>query len=293
MSSIRAEIENSFRNGDALVKIILINLGVFVLYLLLNIVSFLFKAPIAKIFVNWTALPNAPLELAYKPWTFVSYMFLHQDFLHILFNLLWLYFAGRLFSEYMGGRRLLSTYILGGLIGGAMYVLAYNIFPVFDGIETNNRGASAGVMAIVVGIATYVPRYPVKLFFVLNLQLWIVAALALLMDLIYLGEGNNAGGHIAHLGGALFGYLSVQQLKSGKDWTEGFSKFMDNLLNWFKPKPKIRKVYTNTRDDINFKSRQLYNQGRMDSILDKISRSGYDSLSREEKDYLFKIGKDK
>ena len=108
-------------------------------------------------------------------------------------------------------------------------------------------------MAIVIGVATYAPRYPIKVFFTLNAQLWMIAAAALLMDLIYLGDGNNAGGHIAHLGGALFGYLSVKQLKQGNDWTEGFSKFMDNIVNWFKPKPKIKKVYTNTRSDGNYK----------------------------------------
>lgn len=292
MQSIRAEIQESFARGDALTRLILVNLGVFVVYLLLQIVSFLFTAPIAAFFVEWTALPNAPRELITRPWTLITYMFLHQGFLHILFNLLWLYFAGRLFMEYMGGRRLLSTYLLGGLIGGVFYVLAYNLFPAFEGIETNNRGASAGVMAIVIGVAAYAPRYPVKLFFVLHLQLWMVAGFALLMDLIYLGEGNNAGGHIAHLGGALFGYVSVQQYKRGNDWTEGFSQFIDNIASWFKPKPKVHKVYSKARTDRGFKERQGRNQQQMDDILDKISRSGYDSLSKEEKDYLFKIGKD-
>ncbi len=291
MSSIRAEIIESFRRGDALTRLILVNLAVYLLYLLLNITGFLFKVPIAHFFVEWMALPSAPRELITRPWTFFTYMFLHQGFLHILFNLLWLYFAGKLFMEYMGGRRLLSTYLLGGLVGGALYVLAYNIFPAFEGVETDNRGASAGVMAIVIGVATYAPRYPVKLFFVLNLQLWMVAAFALLMDLIYLGEGNNAGGHIAHLGGALFGYLSIQQYKRGNDWTEGFSRFMDRFANWFKPKPKIHKVYSTPRSDVKYKEYQVQKEQRMDDILDKISRSGYDSLSKEEKDYLFKIGK--
>jgi len=295
MSGIREEIRNSFQQGDALTRLILINLGVFVLFLLLRIVGFLFKIPMSEAFSQWTALPSNLGTLVTRPWTLITYMFLHEGFLHILFNMLWLFFAGRLFMEYMGGRRLLSTYILGGLAGGILYIVAYNLFPIFSEavVISNNRGASAGVMAIVIGVATYAPRYPVKIFFTFNAQLWMIAAAALLMDLIYLGDGNNAGGHIAHLGGALFGYLSVRQLKNGQDWTEGFSTFMDNIATWFKPKPKIKKVYTNvkTRNDYQYKERKAHNQQRMDEILDKISRSGYESLSKEEKDYLFKIGK--
>lgn len=294
MSGIREEIRTSFKQGDALTRLILVNLGVFVVFLLLRIIGFLFKFPLAEFFTQWTALPSNLSTLATRPWTLFTYMFLHEGFLHILFNMLWLFFGGRLFMEYMGGRRLLSTYILGGLAGGILYIIAYNLFPSFSEavVFSNNRGASAGVMAIVVGVATYAPRYPVKVFFTLNAQLWMIAAAALLMDLIYLGDGNNAGGHIAHFGGALFGYLSVKQLKNGNDWTEGFSKFMDNIANWFKPKPKMKTVYTNTKRDTSYREKQVHNQQRMDEILDKISRSGYESLSKEEKDYLFKIGKD-
>lgn len=294
MSSIRDEITDSFRTGDALTRLILLNLGVFVLYYILKVIGVLFEVPIQHYFIQWTALPSDLYKFFTRPWTLISYMFLHEGFLHILFNMLILYFSGKLFMEYMNGRRLLSTFLLGGIAGGLLYVIFYNIFPAFEQVlpVSNNRGASAGVMAVLIGIATYAPRFPVKLFFVLNLELWVVAALILLMDLINLGEGNNMGGHIAHLGGALFGYLSVQQLKKGKDWTEGFSRIVDNIANWFKPQPKIRKVYTGTHGDDNFKTRQKQDQKRMDEILDKISRSGYDSLSKDEKDYLFKLGKD-
>lgn len=294
MSGIREEITTSFKQGDALTRLILVNLGVFVVFLLLRIIGFLFQVQLAEAFTQWTALPSNLSTLITRPWTLFTYMFLHEGFLHILFNMLWLFFGGRLFMEYMGGRKLLSTYILGGLAGGILYIIAYNVFPSFSEavLVSNNRGASAGVMAIVIGVATYAPRYPVKVFFTLNAQLWMIAAAALLMDIIYLGDGNNAGGHIAHLGGALFGYLSVSQLKNGKDWTEGFSKFMDNIVNWFKPKPKMKTVYTNTSKKSTYREKQVHNQQRMDDILDKISRSGYESLSKEEKDYLFKIGKD-
>ena len=131
-----------------------------------------------------------------------------------------------------------------------------------------------------------------RLFFVLDVKLWVVAIFAVLLDLIYLPE-SNAGGHIAHLGGALFGYIAIRQLKNGRDITEGFSRFMDGIVNFFRPKPKIRKVYSNTsRSDYNYKQHKAQTQERVDEILDKINRSGYDSLSREERDFLFKVGKD-
>jgi len=294
MAGIRDEIRRIYREGDILSKVILVNLGVYLLYTLLRIVSYLFQFNLAGLFIEWTALPSDLGKLITRPWTLISYMFLHEGFLHILFNLLYLYFAGRLFMEHFGGRRLLSTYILGGLIGGILYVISYNVFPTFADVVSisNNRGASAGVMAIVVAIAAYIPNFRVRLFFTLEVKLWIIAALMLLSDLIYLGDGNNPGGHIAHLGGAFFGYLFVSQLRSGRDITTGFSSFMDNIANWFKPKPKIRKVYTNTRSDSAYNEFKAYNQDKVDEILDKISHSGYDSLSKEEKDFLFKFGKD-
>ncbi len=297
MNSLRQEIRDSFQQGDALTRLILINLAVFVGYLLLRIVSFLFKLPIAETFIEWTALPNHLGTLVTRPWTLISYMFLHQDFLHILFNLIWLFFAGKLFMEYFGGKRLISTYVLGGLIGGILFVIAYNVFPIFQGIDTNNRGASAGVMAVVFAVATYAPQYPVRLFFVLNVKLWMVAGFILLLDLLYLGDGNNAGGHIAHLGGAAFGFLSIKQYQKGRDWTAGFSQFLENIQSWFKPKekPKVRKVYSNvgkTRNDDQYKARKVESQEKMDEILDKISQSGYESLTKDEKDFLFKIGQD-
>lgn len=206
MESVWDQIKRFFREGGALNQLIMINLGVFVLYLVLRIISFLFQVNIAGVFINFTALPSDPGTLITRPWTFITYMFLHQGFMHILFNMLWLYFGGRLFISYFGGRRLIATYLLGGLIGGAIYVMAYNLFPVFSEIVgiSNNRGASAGVMAVIFAIATYNPRFPVRIL-VISIPLWGVALFAFLTDLIALGEGNNPGGSLAHLGGAAFG----------------------------------------------------------------------------------------
>lgn len=298
MSSIKEDITQTFKQGDALSRLILINIGVYVFYLIVRILSLLTETGLSQWFTAFTALPSDLLTLATRPWTMVTYMFLHQSFLHIFFNMLWLYFAGRLFMEYFGGKRLISVFLIGGLIGGLLYVLFYNVFPAFSEAVaiSNNRGASAGVMAIVVAIATYNPRFPVRLFFVVTVPLWGIAVGFLLLDLIGLGDGENAGGRIAHLGGAAFGYFMARAYRDGRDITEGFSQLLDRLSKWFKPQPKMTKVYSKKgpkrSSSAGRKGNPKQDQARMDEILDKISRSGYDSLSKEEKDHLFKIGKE-
>jgi len=212
--------------------------------------------------------------------------------------------------DYFGGRRLWSVFLIGGLIGGLLYVIFYNVFPAFENAVaiSNNRGASAGVMALIIAIATYNPRFPVKLFFVVTVPLWGIAVGFVLLDLIGLGDGQNAGGRIAHLGGAAFGYLMATQYRQGNDLTEGFSSLMDQVVStlrgFFQPEPKLKTVHrskqargqrsnrasSSTRPSAQAKA---YSQRDMDVILDKISKSGYDSLTKEEKDTLFKIGKDK
>lgn len=297
MNSIWDQIKQFFKEGGALNQLIMINLGVFIIFLVLRILSFLFQIGIADFFIRFTALPTDLGTLLTRPWTFVSYMFLHQGFWHIFFNMLWLYFGGRLFLEYFGGRRLIATYLMGGLIGGAIYVLGYNLFPVFNDVVavSNNRGASAGVMAIIIAIATYNPRFPVRLF-IFTVPLWGIAVFALLTDLVSLGEGNNPGGSLAHLGGAAFGYFMARAYTQGRDLTEGFAGIIDRFANLFKPKPKLRKVYSNSnsgnRRSNTRSSRSNNDEEKLNIILEKISRSGYDSLSKDEKDHLFKFGKD-
>ncbi|QNR24631.1 rhomboid family intramembrane serine protease [Croceimicrobium hydrocarbonivorans] len=296
MNSAWDQIKYQYRSGGALNQLIMINLAVFILYLILNVLSFLFQINISGLFISFMALPSDLGTLATRPWTLITYMFLHQGFWHIFSNLIWLYLFGRIFLEYFGGRRLIATYLLGGLIGGAFYVLSYNIFPVFAQAvaESTNRGASAGVMAVVFGIAIYNPRYPIRIL-ILSIPLWGVAAFALLMDLIALGEGNNAGGHLAHIAGAAFGYFMAKSYGSGRDLTAGLSSLLDRLANLFKPKPKLRKVYSkgNSKSTSSPKSSgKRGDEERLNHILEKINRSGYDSLSKDEKDHLFKFGKD-
>lgn len=296
MSKIIDDIKLQFKMGGALNQLIIINLGVYLAFLVLRILSFLLQVSISNFFIEFTALPSDLLKFATRPWTIISYMFLHEGFFHILFNMLWLFFGGQLFLQYFGGRRLISTYLMGGILGGLLYVLFYNLFPAFSDVVafSNNRGASAGVMAVIFAIATYNPRFPVRLFFMITVPLWGIAIFALLTDLIALGDGSNAGGRIAHLGGALFGYLMASAHKNGKDLTDGFSSILDRLANLRKPKSsKLKTVY---RSQAGSKSaglkRREDDESKLNRILDKISKSGYDSLSKDEKDHLFKFGKD-
>ena len=219
-------------------------------------------------------------------------MFLHEGFMHILFNLLWLYFGGRIFSEFLGDKKLISTYILGGFAGAALYIVSFNIFPVFSEVYEISRllGASASVLAVLIAISTYMPDYTVRLLFLGNVKLKYIAIFSIVLDILSI-PNSNSGGHISHLGGALFGYLYVKQLQKGKDWSLVFYRWINTLGTLFKSKPKkskIKVVHRKSRDDYEYNAQKVNEQERVDQILDKISKSGYDSLSKEEKDFLFK-----
>lgn len=289
MSVILDEIKASFKDGSYMTKIIYVNLAIFVFVNLISSFAFLFSANPPDI-IDWLALPADLTKIITRPWTLITYMFLHEGFIHILFNLLWLFFGGRIFQDLLGEKRLLSLYILGGLSGGLLYILAYNIFPRFNEVLPIARalGASASVMAIIVGIATKVPNYTVNLIFIGNVKLKYIAIVFVALDLISLNDGN-AGGHIAHIGGALFGFFYIRQLNQGKDWSIWFYKWTNTLGSLFKRtrKPKVKVVY-NKKDGRTAKPQIRDDQAVVDGILDKISKSGYDSLTKEEKDILFK-----
>ena len=290
MSVIIEEIKQSFRQGSSLTKLIYINLAIFVLVNLIPSLSSLFVRPGFEI-DPWFSLPADLGRLISKPWTLVTYMFLHRGFMHILFNVLWLYFLGRIFQDLLGEKRLVSTYILGGLSGAALYVIAYNLFPSFSDVlpSATAMGASASVMAIIVAIGTKAPNYIIRLMFLGEVKLKYIAIFFVVMDLISMSDGN-AGGHFAHLGGALFGFFYIKQLDSGKDWSLGFYRWVSafSSLFSFKNKKKVKVVYKNKSGKKAEQHTSSDDQKKVDGILDKISRSGYDSLSKEEKDILFR-----
>lgn len=286
------DLKSQYKNGSALIKLIFINVGVFISVHLIKIILWLLTANTTSEFiVKWLALPADVTTIIYKPWTVITYMFLHEQLFHIFFNLLVLYFGGRIFLQFLSQKKLVVTYLLGGLAGGLLYIIAFNVFPVFKPILPISvaLGASASVMAILIAAATYVPNFVVRLIFIGNVKLKYLAMVYIVMDLISIPQGN-AGGHIAHIGGALFGFIYIQQLKKGRDFAAGFSRFLDAIKNMFKPRKKMKVVYnkaTKTKSDYDYNAEKKTNQDKIDAILDKISKSGYDSLTAEEKAILF------
>lgn len=290
--SIVDEIKQSFKSGSSLTKLIYINLSVFLIVKLIAVFFFLFSIEDKIDLVSWLAVPADLSNLLYKPWTVFSYMFLHQEFLHILFNMLWLYWFGQIFLYYFDNKKLLSIYIVGGLAGAFIYILTFNIFPVFTDIlpVSYALGASASVIAIVIAVSVYAPNHTIYLLFFGAVKLKYIALATILIDVISIAS-TNAGGHLAHLGGALFGYFYILQYKKGKNLTKYFDQIMDLLFSVFKPRPKIKVSYRRPVDDIEYNKSKVQKQAEIDKILDKIAKSGYDSLSKQEKETLFKNSK--
>jgi membrane associated rhomboid family serine protease len=289
-----------FLGKNALSRLILINVAVFVLLSIIRLSSFLFKSvegdvvegPVSEI-AQWLAVPASLTTLLHRPWTIISYMFLHETLLHIFFNMLILYFGGKIFMEYLGSKKLIATYLFGGVMGALFYIVAFNIFPVFKGVVEQSvaLGASASVLAILVAIATFIPNYSVNLIFIGRLKLKYIALILVLIDILSIEKGNP-GGHIAHLGGAFWGFIYILVLKKGTDMSKMFRPVGRFFRNLFKPKPKLRVSYSKKPlSDDQYNTLKAERQKKIDIILDKISKSGYESLSKEDKELLFKASK--
>ena len=295
--SFSDEIKRIYNQGTTLTKLILINLAVFLTIKILSVIFYLVQNTQGDTAImNFLSLPADLSVLIKRPWTIITYMFLHYGFLHILFNMLWLYWFGKIFLEYLDQKKLLSVYLLGGLAGGALYIISYNISPAFrDALPVSVAlGASAAVMAIVMAISFYVPDYRIMLMFIGPVKLKYLAIAVILIDVLSI-QGSNAGGHIAHLGGALFGILYAGQIKRGKDLSRGFNRLMDSLFSMFKRRPKMKVKYKKpegrVETDIEYNTRKAEEQKEIDRILEKISKSGYDALTKEEKEILFRSSK--
>ena len=279
-------------------KLIAINIIVFILFYLARTISFLFQWP-SDFLLEWFVFPKEPGEYIFKPWSIITYSFLHSGIWHILSNMLILYYAGIYFLQFFTARKFLTFFFLGVIFGALVYMLSYNLFPAFQATGRSYLlGASAGVMAVLVGIATHVPELRIRLLFLGSIKFWYIAAFLVLLDIIQIPI-SNSGGHLAHLGGALFGYMYASQLKRGNDIGSGFEKIIGSFLGMFdnekKPKSTMRTVYKKadaTPRSTTVKISKTEKQQKIDSILDKISKSGYDSLTKQEKDFLFDAGKD-
>ncbi|HAF29304.1 MAG TPA: rhomboid family intramembrane serine protease [Bacteroidales bacterium] len=291
--SVIDEIKSSFKSGSALIKLLYINIAVFLAVKIIGVIFFLLSVSPTFSLVSWLAVPTDLHNLIFKPWTIFTYMFLHQEFLHILFNMLWLYWFGQIFLSYFDDKKLLSVYLIGGLAGAFLYILSFNIFPVFNQSLPISYalGASASVIAIVVATSVYAPTHTIHLMFFGPVQLKYIAIVTIIIDILSIAS-SNSGGHIAHLGGALFGYFYIVQLRKGKNITKGFDHFMDKVFSIFKPRPKFKVSYkkpmSDVERDIEYNKSKVETQKKIDEILDKIAKSGYDSLSKKEKETLFK-----
>jgi membrane associated rhomboid family serine protease len=284
------DIKKTFKNGSNLTRLIYINIAVFILITITAIIGFLLTNPdISVKALNLLSVPSSLKALILRPWTIITYMFLHKDIWHILFNMLWLYWFGKIFLEYLDQRKLVAVYLLGGISGALVYILSFNIFPAFSGIvnESVAIGASASVMAVVIAIAAYVPDYTVHLFIFGRVKIKYLA-LAIFVFTSVMDFSVNAGGKLAHIGGAFLGYLYTLNIRQGKDLGKGINKVIDYLVTRFKPGRKLKVTHKKSADEYEYNKIKAQHQALINNILDKISRGGYDSLTKEEKEILFK-----
>ena len=293
----------TFFKSSMVNRLLVINVAVYLLISIAGIFTFLFGyiGLAESVGNNILALPAAPGKLLWRFWTPITYMFTHFGFWHLLGNMLWLYFMGQMFLMVFDNKQLFGTYILGGLSGALLYILCYNVFPVFSQAVTVSTcvGASAAVTAIVIAICVMRPNMEIRIFGIIPMTLKWLGILYVVFDVLQI-TGDNSGGHIAHLGGAIFGALFAWQYSNGKDLTKGFNNLMDKIVtllpsaNQSGKKRKMRVVYNDTNhsaSNSDFNRTSAENQRRMDEILDKISQSGYQSLTKEEKEFLFKMGR--
>lgn len=285
------DMKGTFRKGNNLFRLIYINLALFIIITIIGVIGILLVKP-EMIYetIRFLSVPSSLHTLIVRPWTIITYMFTHQELLHIAVNLLWLYWFGNIFLEYLDQKKLVAVYLLGGITGAFTYVIAYNVFPAFSGIAGNSiplLGASASVMAIVVAIAVYVPDYTVYLFLLGRVKIKYIALVIFILTSV-MDFSVNSGGKLAHIGGALFGYLYTISYRQGYDIGKGINKIIDFIVTIFKPAKKLKVTYKKPVDDYAYNKTKNEHQSQLNKILDKISKGGYDSLTKEEKELLFK-----
>ncbi len=285
------------RQNHAHVQLIVINVVIYVALLALFLLSFIPKVDtLFEVIYNQFSIPANMGEFLTRPWTLITYMFSHSvlDIFHILFNMLVLYWFGRLFVEYLGSDKLIALYILGGLSGGIAFLLIYNLIPVVGNAEM--VGASGAIYAIVVGTAVLLPNYTFYLLLFGPVRIKYIAIFYVILSMLYVRQGINLGGNIAHLGGALMGYIYMKQLQAGINWGSWITVTLDWFKDLFKSKPKVRVTYRSEDSPkrataSSRKKAAVTSQDEIDAILDKISEGGYESLTKEEKEKLFNASK--
>ncbi len=304
MATIINDLKETFRRGEIHIRLIFINAAVFLLFTLVQVVLMLFNVSISH-WLQWLEMPASVTNFLQQPWSILTYMFMHGGVIHLLFNMLWLYWFGQLFLYFFSAKHLRGLYLWGGICGALLYLLAFNIFPYFIPYSdyTYMVGASASVLAIVAAVAYREPNYRVNLLLLGSMPLKYFALLVIGADMLFV-TGENAGGHIAHLGGALGGLLFAYLLHKGTDLTRYINNVIDFCMNpsMFKPnpgKPKMKVNYgskTEKSADATTKQEQkaeepksqdVSQQERINKIREKIKQSGYQGLTEEEKRELF------
>lgn len=283
------DIKQTFKHGSALTRLIYINLGVFLIVKIIGL--FFFLAASSSPLTIWLSIPSDLELLIRKPWTPITYMFLHEGFLHLLFNILGLYWFGKLFLYHFEGEKLVSVYLLGGLTGALVYILAYNIFPAFDQMNSIMLGASASVFAVLMAVAVYDPNREIHLFFIGRFPLKYISAFYVVLSIISIST-SNPGGNLAHLGGAFWGWFYIWQLRKGKDRGAFITNILNKTEKSLKSRGKMKVTFRQPPvNDYEYRRQQNIQQEEINRILDKIAESGYESLTKKEKEILFRQGK--
>lgn len=281
-------IKNFFLQRNVLSRLMLINISIWVICLFISVFTWLFNISDISFVTKLFAVPANLSVLADKPWTLFTYMFLQEEFWHLFFNMLMLYYGGQIFLQFLSQKQLLWTYIVGGLFGALFFILVFNAFPVFENMRNHAvaLGSSASVMAILIAAATYHPDYSINLFLLGNIRMKWVAIVFVIIDFLSISKGNS-GGHVAHLGGALWGFLYAYFIKRDFDF-----------YTIFKKKARIRvksknadKYQQRPKTDEQFNAERAMEQEEIDRILEKIAKNGYSSLTEREKEFLFRQSK--
>ena len=291
MDDFISKLKYNFKQGNILSKLIYINVGLFLIIRLFALICTLFSIDGGGL-LFFLQVPSSPEFLLYRPWTLITYMFTHFDFLHILFNMLWLYWFGGLFLTFFSERQLGGLYLIGGIAGALLYIVSYNLFPYFSEAAAYSTlmGASASVMAIVFAVSFYKKDMEISLFIIGRIKLIYLALFTFVVDLLAITSAN-AGGHIAHIGGALVGIVYALQIAKGKDLTVPLNRIIAFFVNISRRKPKMKVTHRRTENDRDYNARKQSEQVVIDAILDKLKRSGYESLSESEKKQLFDASK--
>ncbi len=306
LTSIWDDVKRQFSYGNMVTRLIIVNVGVYLLVNLVYVFSYHGQAENAyTTFIQWLSMSSDIKYVLMHPWIIITSMFLHEGFMHILFNMLFLYWFGRIVGDLIGNQRILPIYLLGGIVGGIAYFLSANLLPPeVYGIGSWALGASAGVMAIVMASGVLAPDYSMHLILIGPVKLKYIVAVLVFLDVVATAGNVNSGGAFAHLGGAFMGWLFVYQLRQGKDLSEPINNTWNKIVHFFqnlssnkksKPARKVRVAYKNKGfargHAASDREVDLSHQEQLDAILDKIKQTGYDSLTDEEKEFLFKASK--